>query len=435
MERSHVLIRALTVIACVGACGSERATPAPMFTAAVAPPFGLDRIRGGMSAAEAMAAVPDLLIEANTPTTSVLAMKGMPTGTRAKVYREDDRIAQVVILLDTCGELDRTLETAWGPSHPGKTQDGRLSIWSSRQTGWVAAVRGRRDQSDCSLTFTSVAYFGTPATPPGVLVRIRAGMSATEVERTVPSSRLNWLKSDWLLSESDWALTDTSLVIRPPDGRVLDTILSVPSDVEEALRLAWGEGQIVKVLGSGKRFWIDEAATRRARIPVESFDRESHVDVTFDSYTPVDRWLGDGRAIAAIPTGVLGMPLGDASAKYRGRGDLSYGSISILAQPTKWSRESTTEVLVSADRPSQPDSNAAKLPVTSVSWRIEYESQAERDHIIEVCAKKWGAAAQAARGEWQFAQADGNVLLVRDVLGYFDMELLPPTASELRPHL
>lgn len=290
MMDKRFAIAGLIVAASCGHATTHEADWKP--AAKVAPPFGLDRVRGGMTAQDARAAVPQLVVSTRDGD-DVLALP-MKVGSLVNIRLENGRVGDIVIRARDCASRSSALAAAWGPPRHMRLADEAEDVWSDQTTGWALAVIPAADNG-CMLVFTSRDYFGTPGSAPGIVELSPPGGTA---EDGAPQRS-----------------TSPGLFDRPvrvgvdPNSHVVSyvDILLSPAALE-ALRMAWGSGAGV----GGEEVWLDRVHRRRA-ILTDAKDGWSHL--LFEAYVPFDAWIVADRGLAPIPEGVLGASFADLQTR------------------------------------------------------------------------------------------------------------------------
>lgn len=417
MSRCHLpLLRSMVWMIALGSCKPNPATSQETYPTAVGPPFGLDRLRGGMPVAEAQALFPKLLDQAGAPDKFPLVLTGTPSGVVVNVHREEGRVGDVEIMRTDCAGLEATLTKAWGPA----TDETAPPIentrgWSSAATRWVAALHTL--PQGCRLTFTSASYFGTTARAPGKLGRLRPGMTKAEVDAILPGASE--------LASSTPGIADGLMAAHvAPRSKVVDyTYLVGPSTLQNALRMAWGAGSVVAGAAPPSRIWLDAPHLTRARVAEVPLAHDHGPLIYFDGYVPFERWLGAGTDVEILHGAVIGVPLSELRARFNSalvEDDERHVDDQLELPATEWAGGSTITGHVKL---------APNQTVEQVWFDLPYESPAGRDAMIASCVKKWGPATQPRDGVYKFAEVGGVAIDLTDLSNSLTLNLARPRTS------
>jgi hypothetical protein len=266
----------------------------------VGPPFGLDKLTGGMTADQAKAAVHGLA-------DSKGALVVGDDKTFGRVLLDRGRVGEVYVHLASCGGVEARLERAWGK--PERVGDGSL-VWSSHATRWSVAL----DEPKCEFEFVHDALFGKPVTPPPPLDGLRPGVPAKE-PRDLTTAPGMWHAKPF--ADGDTLGMETTIVA----GR--------------ALVSAWGAGTTIDGPSGKRTYWFDHDAGLRAALWDTAGGTQVHLE--FDAYLPFDRWLAKlpDPMLGVKPTDlILSMPPTEYDARSHNEVKLEVGPDGMIGRAT-----------------------------------------------------------------------------------------------------
>jgi hypothetical protein len=197
----------------------------------------------------------------------------------------------------------------------------------------------------------------------------------------------------------------TSVELKAGPNKRLDEIaLWVPAPALKAIELAWGPPSPIdpeyKIWFDAPRF--DERQRQRASIRADGSEKNQ---LLFNAFLPTESWFGEGPKIAALPDRLIGESVADLV----GRDD-----VVLAAQPEANAGQFVLELPATrwGDRHTKVTLSASDGTITSVSWFTRYATVSERDALLALFERKWGAPSALALG-WKFAY-DGTKVLVHD---------------------
>ena len=389
---SSTLVRAVllaSVAAALVACRTRTSKIADdSFPSDVAPPFGLDRLDGGMPSARAQEILSSLRDPSSDPSTEGVKVASQPDGVTIDVRIDHDRVADIGLSFENCQSIRPLLIRRWGAPVHTDTPMTTIDLWSGKNTSWSASLATR--QRGCALTFTSAHYFGDHVLPIQELIGVKVGMTAEEASRVVPTIA----KAKWTLPIAGLVDGQMGVVFAPRSGRVTSSFIVIPLAAALAMKRAWGNGAQIRQ-PDARTIWVDSSTRYRAVAPQSVSGTLVRVD--FDQYEPLATWLGDGDAIGALNGNVLGAPLEQVRERYRDHvADVSMAGADLVLSlpPTEWSFDSGTDVELSAD---------AGGNVNSISVRFAYDMPATRAAMLALFERKWGRA-EVSKSGWEMSE-------------------------------
>lgn len=384
------------VIAAIAACNKgDKSLEPGVFGKVVAPPGKLAGLKVGMSVDEAKKVAGDMVPDKTTH------MHGAHSGYTGMMYRvsvDDDhtKIDRILVELPKTGK--DVLVKAWGPGIDGMCMgDEPCTYWFDQGTQTRAVLKkGFRDKLDLDFrTFTPIdKLFGAKPGTLGFETGPVIGATVDDLRKAYPALHVDTEKDGHQMVYLDLEPTQyddyftrayfdldhdkvagmsTSISYRP-NPKAKDEIVA-------AIEKVWGKGIASTDLGQPAMVWIDPATGRRAKA---SFFTEGEIQVKFDSFMPIAKFLGDAPdKLGWETTPLLGANAADVAKAYPQYADTEGGTLTLHAPGIEWS--DYTLVQFHAD-----DTTGA---IKQVVFELSFESNpAAKDAIKAALEKKYGAA-------------------------------------------
>jgi hypothetical protein len=284
LPRSVLGLVAATVVATVACADGDRAPAVDFVGADIAPPAPLNKLRAGMSFADATAVVPELRGELGELGSGQLTFDPKRAGLSARVDLRGSRVDTIWYFREG-PSFSRTLAERWGPGSVDATHPGIIE-WTG--PSWLASHSCNDALTRCALMFTRLPRplrresLGAVAAPFGTLAPLRIGMAEEQARELAPG-----LVGAEALVDADLGFDDASASVRIVDHQVahMDAFFFDPK-VLDVVRAAWG--------AETGRCWYGDPW--RACIASDPGDRT--VTIEFDTVVPLATMFGDGDAIA-----------------------------------------------------------------------------------------------------------------------------------------
>jgi hypothetical protein len=391
------------VAACKGDSGKSL-EPA-VFGKAVAPPGDLAKIKVGMPVPEARKAAGSLVPrDKDSYKTSSSPYSGMKYS--VGVDEDTNKIDQVRIFIPESAK--EMLTTAWGPPVEATCMDEPCWYWfdpttqirakakpdSIRRTKGIGVefynylpIEKLLGAKPGMLGFETTPVIGAPLEElrkayPGVLVEQKE-------DKEKGDSELTWFELPPTPYETYW----TRVYAHPVGGTIADVSISInyrefpkaKDEILAAFEKAWGKGTEIKDYSERTTLvWLDPTTGRRAHLDATMI--EGSMDLKIKSYTPVEKFLGEGTDKLGWETAsLIGQTEADIEKAYPQYVEKSSdGSVMLKAPGTEW--EDYTLVQFHKD-----DQGKVKQFVFSLSYR---SNPAAKDTIKAALQKKWGAGTE-----------------------------------------
>lgn len=365
------------------ACSGQRETKSTTIElgSAVAPPLGLDALRGGEPREQAQKTLARL-----KPASAGdgLVLEGAGGGVEARVLIDHGRVADVAIDIADCRDVEGRLERTWSPFRRA------AQTWSDPATGWTADLQER--SSGCQLRFTHAAYFGSRPAAFGAAGDLRTGMSGEEAQHIAPK----------VAGEKT---TPLNAVIGAEEGVMFDHLGKIvaqyyvlPRRAVEALRLAWGPGSRIPIPPDAEsELWI--AAETRTHAALAQVNASSNLwTLRLSSYTPLHDWLGEGARLAVLPDDVWTTQL-SVLAREHPELDVDVEARAINLPAVEWSPFTGTQAIVHLGDNQLPQHALMTLP---------YPNMQVRGDMLRAFEEKWGKSSVTNK-RWTFENGPGVV--------------------------
>lgn len=369
-------------IAACAACGSAPAATIDFFGPSIEPPRGLAKIRPGMTAAEAKAAVPELH-EARKGVRDELVLDSGVGNISLALRMDGGAVSSIVAVIQNREQARDLLTSAWGQPTISRDSLGQPeTTWASEATGWK--VKLDCIERNCVAEFVPYHvlesdFFGAHVVPPGELGKLRIGMKVADAKRLAPGvmdARAG------LASGVDGVRE--FVAVDDKAGTVRSIYLNLPKDAEKLIADAWSEGwAATEPVGKHVLVWPDP--TTKWRATLRDALGYSH-DLAYDNYLPAADLFGDQPdAIEMLPQPILGKTVDEVKKAYKdvdgvevvpqGKSDLAF-----VMLPTEWERFQTRIVGV-----------VREGRVARLEFAIPYKPHPEaREVLLQLFTKKWG---------------------------------------------
>lgn len=377
-------------------CKSSRRIGAEDFPAAIGPPFGLVRLHGGVGKVDTYHFLQQLgEVVDDGPITSVQRFDAKVT-----VRFDGVQSGDIEVSFDDCARVRDLLTARWGAG----IALGNTRVWSSESSGWVASIEG---EHRCLLTFTSIDYFSPEVGAPGAIAGIRTGMTKAEATAIAPG-----------IADSNWAEPRLPGVANALLGVVYDSwskrvngsFVVFPPAAALALERRWGPAAYHRQ-APHRTVWLNRASRVRALTHDSPEDLVVHID--FETYVPWRRWLGDGAAIAGLPSPILGATLDEVRRDYGDAYwddskdpdfDKAHPTYELTQPPTEFSPPNCARVNLRIDGQGR---------VQKFDFELWYESRATHDAMLSALEDKWGPRRQAGAA-WLWEMQHGDLIIHLD---------------------
>jgi hypothetical protein len=422
--RTWAMALVVVVAACKGDSGKSL-EPA-VFGKAVAPPGDLGKIKVGMPVPEARKAAGSLVPDDKD---SYKTTSSPYSGMKYSVGVDEDtgKIDQVRIFIPESAK--DMLAKAWGPAIEATCMDEPCWYWFDPTTQTRAKAKPdkiRRTKGIGVEFYTYLPMEKLLGAKPGSLgfeTTPVLGASLEEVRKAYPgvfveqkedkakgNSELSWFELPPTPYEVYW----TRVYAHPAAGKISDLSISITyrdnpkakDEILAAFEKAWGKGTEIKDYSDRVTLvWLDPASGRRAHLDATMI--EGSMDLKINSYTPVEKFLGDGTdKLGWESTPVIGLTDADLEKTYPQYVDKSSdGSVMLKAPGTEW--EDYTLVQFHKD-----DQGKVKQYVFSLSYR---SNPAAKDTIKAALQKKWGAGTEVEEyGRKSLVLRDANPRVVAE---------------------
>jgi len=317
----RALCLALALVAC-----KEPTAPREFFGKHVVPPMDLDRVRPGMTQAEAQAALPTLKKRAHRD--DVL---DLPTGLRdVELSVQGDPVNRIVAYIKSplVTHIRQELMDDW---------KGEQTPDHFRGTSWIANLKTYGDTAELEFwpkIDIKKMFAGGPAALPATLARVKPGMMKHEIEGVLPP----WVAKFHELPEEHTGF----LLFGDDDPTGLTSIsLDLNFDHRDELLALWGPGEAGKdrdVQPRDTHTWYAPATGWRATYTImrkgEIVGTVEQTDdrLTYDHYIPLNTLLGDGAELAMVASSPWGKSVEDVAKEFPG---LHGKSQSLTLPPTE----------------------------------------------------------------------------------------------------
>jgi len=318
-------MRALCVVLALAAC-KEPTAPREFFGKHVVPPMDLDRIRPGMTQAEALAALPTLRKRPHDA--NVLEL---PTGVRdVDLTVQGDPVDRIVAYVKPplFDHLRPELMDDWKAE---QTPD------HFRGTTWIANLTTYTGMAELEFwprIDIKKMFAGGPATLPVPLARVQPGMMKHELEGVLPP----FVAKHHELPEERAMIS----LIGDDDPTGLSSIgVYLNPDHRDELFALWGPGEVGQDKNSSPphetHTWYAPATGWRATYTVArkgellgGFMAEDRLD--YDRYAPINPLLGEGPELPMVASSPWGKKVADVAKDFP---NLHGNSQSLTLPPTE----------------------------------------------------------------------------------------------------
>jgi hypothetical protein len=303
-------MRALCLLLAIAAC-KEPTAPREFFGKHIVPPMGLDRIRPGMTQAEALAALPTLKKRAHKD--DVLEL---PTGVKdVELIVQGDPVARIVAYVKPplVTHLRQELMDDWKDE---QTPD------HFRGTSWIANLSSYGDAAELEFwpkLDIKKMFAGGPAALPAALARVKPGMMKHEIESVLPP---------YVAKRHELPEEHTSFTLYGEDDPTGLASLAVylNFDHREELLALWGPGELGQDRDSDPphetHSWYAPTTGWRATYTimrkgemVGTVERsEDRLD--YQHYIPINTLLGEGLELAMVASSPWGKKLEDVAKDF-----------------------------------------------------------------------------------------------------------------------
>ena len=355
------------------ACNSAPAATTEFFGPLVEPPRGLQKIKPGMSVAEAKRLLPELR-EDHGGVRDKLVLDSGVSDVKLEVRVEAGTVASIVAIVQ--GKNARELLTrAWGEPDISRDSLGQPEVtWSSEASGWKVEL-------DCLERNGLIEYepyhvltadsFGAHVVPPGALGELKLGMKLADARKLAPGPiDVRTGMSTGVDGVRQFVAIDDK------KGVVRAIYLNLPAHARELIETAWGKGAQATEFGKTVFVWPDPTTGWRATLrPALG---SSH-DLAFENYLPAAQLLGEfPDVLDAIP--VLGMTVEEVKKLFEDRVTVQRGDLGLTLLPTEWERTATKVAL-----------DVAGGRVREIAFSIPWKAHPDaKDELLELFTHKWG---------------------------------------------
>jgi hypothetical protein len=365
------------------ACGSAPAATIDFFGTSIEPPRGLAKVRPGMTAAEAKAAVPDLREPAHKGVRDELVLDSGVGNITLALHLDGGAVSSIVAVISGGRDQARELlTTAWGQPVISRDSLGQPEVtWASEATGWK--VKLDCIERNCVADFVPYhvlesEFFGAHVVPPGDLGKLKIGMKIADARRLAPGV---------IDARAGLAIgvdgVRQFVAVDDKAGTVRSIYLNLPRDAEKLIADAWSEGwDATEPVGKHVLVWPDP--TTKWRATLRDALGYSH-DLAYDNFLPAADLFGDQPdAIDMLPQPILGKTVDDVKKAYKDIDGVevvaSGKDLTFVMLPTEWERQQTRITGV-----------VAGGKVAKLEFSIPYKPHPEaRDVLMELFKKKWG---------------------------------------------
>lgn len=317
----RALCLALAVVAC-----KEPTAPREFFGKHVVPPMDLDRVRPGMTQAEAQAALPTLKKRSHKE--DILEL---PTGVRdVELLVQGDPVSRIVAYVKPplVTHLRQELMDDW---------KGEQTPDHFRGASWIADLRTFGESAELEFwpkIEMKKMFGGGPATLPAALARVKPGMMKHEIESVLPplAAKLHELPEE---------RTEFTLYGEDDPSGLASLAIYLNFDHRDELLALWGPGEVGKDSDPQPHethTWFSPATGWRATYTimrkgemVGTVERsEDRLD--YERYIPINTLLGDGPELAMLASSPWGKTPADVAKDFP---SLHGASQSLTLPPTE----------------------------------------------------------------------------------------------------
>ena len=367
----------VATLCALAACSSAPAATTDFFGASPAPPRGLEKVRPGMSVAEARALVPKLHDPDRKGVRDELVLDSGVGDVTLTVRVDAGTVSSSVAIVQGHGARE-LLTRAWGEPQIARDSLGQPEVtWASERTGWKVKLDCL--ERNCLVEYTpfkvlTAEFFGAHVVPPGDLAKLRIGMKLADAKAVAPGPVA---ARQGLATEVDGVREFVAIDDRLATVRSI--YLNLPPHAEDLIAEAWGSGaDSTEPVGKAVKVWPDPETGWRATL------REalgySH-DLAFDNYIPAAQLFGDSPdRLDGLREPVLGKTVDELKKAYKDEITQQGKELILTLPPTEWDRFGTRLTLGIAG-------NKVHEVTFAVPWRGHPEA---RDTLFELFKHKWG---------------------------------------------